>query len=398
MLCAIVSLSLQAEENTIGKYLPTEGRDLTMADVFDDALNPENREFAWIPDGRTATCFENGSLVQIRPDGTEEAVLTAEELMKTTGNTDVSFVRWLDADRAVFKAGKTFYIICIGGKTVTDSFEEPENAANFTFNPLGFHVFTADNSLYFCDSKGNVYPIAESRDRNITYGQYVSRNEFGITGGIFLSPDGKKVAFYRKDESAVGTFPLLDINSRTGSLLEVVLEGSLAELLEELLGAGFPEKAAIRMLNAALVMGREEIHYSTVDMTIFDLYTGTCEIVKAGASSTFIKKSGQVEHLSSSSLPIGVVNRIEIDAATRQLDDGDFVIMVTDGVLDALPVGEQDILLETIIQGTEIANPKEMAHHVLEQVLAWTGKEPADDMTVMAVGIWRDNSLHLEMN
>lgn len=162
------------------------------------------------------------------------------------------------------------------------------------------------------------------------------------------------------------------------------------ELLEELLGAGFPEKAAIRMLNAALVMGREEIHYSTVDMTIFDLYTGTCEIVKAGASSTFIKKSGQVEHLSSSSLPIGVVNRIEIDVATRQLDDGDFVIMVTDGVLDALPVGEQDILLETIIQGTDMCNPKELAHHVLEQVLAWTGKEPMDDMTVLAAGIWRE--------
>lgn len=162
------------------------------------------------------------------------------------------------------------------------------------------------------------------------------------------------------------------------------------ELLEELLGVGFPEKDAIRMLNAALVMGREEIHYSTVDMTIFDLYTGVCEIVKAGASSTFIKKGDHVEHLSSSSLPIGVVNRIEIESVQRQLDDGDFVIMVTDGVLDALPVGEQDILLETIIQGTDMRNPKEMAHHVLEQVLAWTGKEPADDMTVMAAGIWRE--------
>ena len=162
------------------------------------------------------------------------------------------------------------------------------------------------------------------------------------------------------------------------------------ELLEELLGAGFPEKAAIRMLNAALVMGREEIHYSTVDMTVFDLYTGECEITKAGASSTFIKKGDQVEHLSSSSLPVGVVNRIEIDAVTRTLDDGDFVIMVTDGILDALPVGEQDILLETIIQGSDIRNPREMAHHVLEQVLAWTGKEPADDMTVLAVGIWRE--------
>lgn len=161
------------------------------------------------------------------------------------------------------------------------------------------------------------------------------------------------------------------------------------ELLEDLLGAGFPEKTAIQMINTTLVMGREEIHYSTVDMTVFDLYTGECEIIKAGASSTFIKKKDCVEHLSSTSLPIGVMHRIEIDSVKRQLEDGDFVIMVTDGVLDALPVGEQDVLLETIIQGTSISNPKELAHHVLEQVLAWTGKEPADDMTVVAVGIWR---------
>ena len=142
------------------------------------------------------------------------------------------------------------------------------------------------------------------------------------------------------------------------------------------------------MINTTLVMGREEIHYSTIDMSVFDLYTGECELIKAGASSTFIKKGDVVEHLSSTSLPIGVLHSIEIDSVKRKLKSGDFVIMVTDGVLDALPVGEQDILLETIIQGSAIANPKEMAHHVLEQVLNWTGKEPADDMTVRAVGLW----------
>ena len=51
-----------------------------------------------------------------------------------------------------------------------------------------------------------------------------------------------------------------------------------------------------------------------------------------------------MEHLSSTSLPIGVVHHIEIDSVRRKLEDGDFVIMVTDGILDALPVGEQDIL------------------------------------------------------
>ena len=95
-----------------------------------------------------------------------------------------------------------------------------------------------------------------------------------------------------------------------------------------------------------------------------------------------------MEHISSSSLPIGVMNSIEIESVKRQLEDGDFVIMVTDGVLDALPVGEQDILLETIIGGTAINNPRELAHHILEQVLSFTGEVPMDDMTVLAVGLW----------
>lgn len=43
----------------------------------------------------------------------------------------------------------------------------------------------------------------------------------GISNGIFWSPDGKKLAFYRKDESAVSSFPLLDITTRTGSLREI---------------------------------------------------------------------------------------------------------------------------------------------------------------------------------
>ena len=58
------------------------------------------------------------------------------------------------------------------------------------------------------------------------------------------------------------------------------------ELLEELLEAGFPEKTAIQMINTTLVCGREEIHYSTIDLTVFDPYTGECELIKAGASST----------------------------------------------------------------------------------------------------------------
>lgn len=163
----------------------------------------------------------------------------------------------------------------------------------------------------------------------------------------------------------------------------------VVELLEELLNAGFPKETAIQMLNTALVMGREEVRFSTIDMSVFDLYTGKCEFLKAGASMTFIKKADKVECIKSTSLPIGVVSKLEIDKEEHHLEDGDVVIMVTDGVMDALPVGEQEFLMKMIIEGTQKNNPRGISQHILEQVLECSGEIPMDDMTVLAVGIWR---------
>ena len=79
-------------------------------------------------------------------------------------------------------------------------------------------AFTEGQSLFIRKADGSKAPVAESESSEITYGQFVSRNEFGIDGGIFWSPDSTKLAFYRKDESRVTSFPLLDITTRTGSL------------------------------------------------------------------------------------------------------------------------------------------------------------------------------------
>ena len=72
-----------------------------------------------------------------------------------------------------------------------------------------------------------------------------------------------------------------------------------------------------------------------------------------------------------------------------QLEDGNFLIMVTDGVLDTLPTGDQDSLMEKFICQVDSQNPGEMAHHILDQVMEYAGAEPLDDMTVLVTGIWK---------
>lgn len=97
----------------------------------------------------------------------------------------------------------------------------PASAENITSGPGGELAYTDGQSLYLCDRNGKIIPVATSENDQITYGQFTSRNEFGIIEGIFWSPDGNRFAFYRKDESKVSTFPLLDITTRTGSLREI---------------------------------------------------------------------------------------------------------------------------------------------------------------------------------
>ena len=95
----------------------------------------------------------------------------------------------------------------------------PKEAENITRSDAGTFAYTVGKDL-FIFGKSPVL-VAKSENPDITYGQTVSRNEFGIDGGIFWSPDGSKLAFYRKDDSKVSDFPLLDITTRTGSLKDI---------------------------------------------------------------------------------------------------------------------------------------------------------------------------------
>ena len=139
-------------------------------------------------------------------------ILTMEEtiLSKDLAPKDLR-CRWVDDGHiAMFKDGKWLkYNI----ETEDTSSYRPERPRPF--------AYSKDRSLYLLDKDSVSRAIMLSESKDISFGQSVSRNEFGINGGVFMSPDNSKVAFYRKDESQVTSFPLLDITTRTGSLKEI---------------------------------------------------------------------------------------------------------------------------------------------------------------------------------
>lgn len=98
--------------------------------------------------------------------------------------------------------------------------------------------------------------IATNEGDSIVYGEAVHQREFGIEDGIFFSPDGKKVAFYRMDQSMVAPYPIVNF---------------------------IPHKAELNPLRYP--MAGDPSHHVTLG--VFDAKTG---------STVYLKTGGDPEH------------------------------------------------------------------------------------------------------
>lgn len=182
---------------------------------------------------------------------------------------------------------------------------------------------------------------------------------------------------------------ILSISDGMGTGVQAYKESELVvDLLEEFAYSGFEEEVALRMINSIFTLNGEESATATVDMGIIDMYSGMCDFVKLGAASTYVKRGDWLEVIKSTSMPIGGDESIDMESTTKKLYDGDFVIMMSDGLMEAVEKEEKEEALGEIIMGLKSLKPSEMAKEILRKALEVTGSKKEDDMTVLVTGIW----------
>ncbi len=161
-----------------------------------------------------------------------------------------------------------------------------------------------------------------------------------------------------------------------------------AELMGEFLMTGFLKDKAVRMLNTALAIKGDDESFSTVDLFEFDKWTGDAEFLKIGSAESFIKHKEEVETLSSSSLPVGILEDVRSSTENRRLYAGDIVVMVSDGVGEA---GYGVLKGEWIKRMIKTANSdiKRLADEILAEAVKRCYPEKDDDMTVVVMRIER---------
>lgn len=159
------------------------------------------------------------------------------------------------------------------------------------------------------------------------------------------------------------------------------------ELLENYLRAGLDKQTIFKSLNQLMLLRGEEM-FSTVDLCLLDLLQGRGEFIKVGAAPSLVRQKGICECLQASTLPMGILDQVSVQSTTRALAHDDVIVMMSDGVTDALGENMQDVL-DFILAAKQI-KPSRAARMIREAALAALEGEAKDDMTVVVARIVRN--------
>ncbi len=154
---------------------------------------------------------------------------------------------------------------------------------------------------------------------------------------------------------------------------------------KNLLSAGFDKETCVRLINNILMTDTDRDTFATIDLALLNLYTGTMEFVKTGATNSYVKTDSGFETVYASSLPAGLMPSLEPDYDLRYMKAGDYLIIASDGITDILDAPDRNEILE-IAEGYE-GNAQTLADQILNAALSYSDGVAYDDMTVMVCSI-----------
>ena len=182
--------------------------------------------FQWLPNTDCYTYLESyQTLMKASVKNTEgKEWFTIQSINEKLGSelSWFSGLSWKNEKEFWLNSGSKYYSFNTEKESGKLLYDLGDKAGDFEFSSASENIaYTIENNVHVMSVEGKEYVVTNNDDKNIVSGQAIARSEFGITNGLFWSPNGQIIAFYQKDETAVHDYPLLD-NSKTPGELKMI--------------------------------------------------------------------------------------------------------------------------------------------------------------------------------
>lgn len=166
---------------------------------------------------------------------------------------------------------------------------------------------------------------------------------------------------------------------------------AVVNILERLLSGGFNEEKAIEIVNSIIKLKGDDELYATLDASIINEKDGECFFIKLGAAPTYLIENGKVVTITSTTIPVGLVDNTDYIPICKKLNDGDFIIQVSDGVVfdDMDPNSNY---LKNYLVTCDINKPAKIIAQEIKEVLYLNNGGVLDDDATIIVNKIEKNS------
>lgn len=156
-------------------------------------------------------------------------------------------------------------------------------------------------------------------------------------------------------------------------------------LIESFYKAGLDSNLILSMVNKILAVSADD-NFSAIDMITVNLFDLTADFIKIGAPTSFILTDSAIKIIEGNSLPLGILDDLTPSGCSVELQEGSTVVLLTDGVADAF--GSSTDIVD-FLRTLENKNPQYITDSILEKALNNNRGTAEDDMTVLAVRIFK---------
>lgn len=259
-----------------------------------------------------------------------------------------------------------------------NSLEKAEKVTNIISNALGYPV-TSDYTYGAVSNTNRFKLIRTNRYSTLTKVSALPNSEDGISGDNFTYGEVENTSFVAISDG-------MGIGKRASAESTTAIE-----ILEKMMEINADKEMTIKTINSVLRTKSDDEIFTTLDLSFIDLYSGKLQMIKSGTPPTFIKKKDDVILINSRSLPIGILKDIDFNVYEENIEDGDLIIMMSDGILDSnKDTDNPEEWIKKVISGIESINPQIVADEILNIAKLHGMGEIKDDMTVLVTKVWKN--------